>query len=105
MIFCRRTRKEKSIEVKMVTDDSFNQTESEVISLYQSLTITKVNSDTSCQAVINVNSEDELSETESKKIADVLGEIGLLHNKKQILSSLVKIVDTFTRAKRCNKRL
>lgn len=89
----------------MATDDSFNQTESEVISLYQNVTITKAVSDTSCKAVIDVNSEDELSETESKKIADVLGEIGLLHKKKQVLSSLVKVVDTLTRTKRCNNRL
>lgn len=86
----------------MATDDSFNQTESEVISLYQSVRITKISSDTSCKTV---NSEDELSETESKKIADVLGEIGLLHNRKQVLSSLVKIVDTLNRAKRYNNRL
>lgn len=86
----------------MATDDSFNQTESEVISLCQSVRITKISSDTSCKTV---NSADELSETESKKIADVLGEIGLLHNRKQVLSSLVKIVDTLNRAKRYNNRL
>lgn len=87
----------------MATEDSFNQTE--VISLYQSVRITKISSDTSCKTVIDVNSEDELSETESKKIADVLGEIGLLHNKKQVLSSLVKIVDSLNRAKKYNNRL
>lgn len=89
----------------MATEDSFNQTEAEVISLYQSVRITKISSDTSCKTVIDVNSEDELSETESKKIAAVLGEIGSLHNKKQVLSSLVKIVDSLNRAKKYNNRL
>uniref|UniRef100_A0AAR5PL66 Tubulin glycylase 3A-like n=1 Tax=Dendroctonus ponderosae TaxID=77166 RepID=A0AAR5PL66_DENPD len=88
----RGSRREKCIEAKLAAYDSCNQTHSEVISLFQNLTLS--------QKLDELESDDNLTENESRRVTEVLSEIKNMHNKKRLLTSLVQVVDTLKKAKK-----
>lgn len=75
--------------------DSYNQTHSEVISLFQSLALS--------QKLAEFESDDNLTENESRRVTEVLNEIKNMQNKKRLLTSLVQVVDTLENSEKATE--
>ncbi|XP_050309335.1 tubulin monoglycylase TTLL3-like [Anthonomus grandis grandis] len=96
----RRSRREKSVEAKSEVFELGVPKPTELVSLYENSTISDAGSDHLSCEISNGGSQDTLTEDETRRVVKVLHDIKELRQKKNVLTSLVKVVDHFKNVKK-----